>query len=82
MWLPLNYLLCVLAAISFTGFLWSRASRTEFLGKNILAATVSPDCACIIGCSKRVSLRAMSKDGGVVQVQQKPHVGGSWLVQN
>ena len=87
MWFPLKYMLCVLTAIGFTGFLWSCASGTEFLGKDIFAAIVSPDYAYIISCSKQwkiaqVSLRASSKDGGAVQVQQKPHFGGSWLVQS
>lgn len=86
MWLPLKYTLCVLAAIGFTASL-SRASGTEFLAKDIFAAAVSPDCACITSCSKQrktaqVSLRASSKDGGAVQVQQKPRVSGSRLVQS
>lgn len=86
--LPLAFRkLLAMAKRSFTGFLWSRASGTEFLGKDIFAAAVSPDCAYIISCSKQwksaqVTLRTSSKDGGVVQVQQNPCVGGSWLVQS
>lgn len=74
-------------AISFTGFLWSHASGAELLGKDIFAATVSPDCVDITSCSKQqkaeqVSLKTSSKNSEVVQVQQKPCVSGIWLLQD
>lgn len=52
MQLPLKDMLCVLAAISFTGLLRSLTSGKEVVGRGTFAATVCPDCAYVISCSK------------------------------
>lgn len=66
MWLPLKDMLCVLAAISFTGILRSHASGREVLGGDTFAATVCPDCAYSLSCSEQC-LNCNAVIGSIIQ---------------
>lgn len=77
-------MLCVLAAISFTGLLRSHASGREVLGWDTSAATVFPDCANSLSCSKQCTnwIGVSSKAGWIVQEQHKPGVRDIFLAES